>query len=169
MCKYTVHVTPHTHSSKVCVVSVREAVVFLSHKDASTSSSTSSSRVSLKSSTHRRGVRSITQEQQWQRIHCFTWRAFPTIWPSLLHKRGRNGKVLPTLSKWIQLCQREMGFITESWRILNSKSCTKDNKDGRRTERKFKSASPNISNACFMGHWLVLFFCQDLLRLLITF
>ncbi len=28
MCKYTVHVTPHTHSSKVCVVSVREAVVF---------------------------------------------------------------------------------------------------------------------------------------------
>lgn len=56
---------------------------------------TSSSRMALKYSAHRRAVRSITQEQQWQRINCFTCRPFPTIWPSLLYYR-EMAKSFPT-------------------------------------------------------------------------
>lgn len=130
---------------------------FLSLKAASTSRSTSNSRVSLKSSAHRRGVRSITQEQQWQRINCFTWRAFPTIWPSLLHQRGRNGKVLPTLSKWIQNCVRD-GLCYRELEDLELQELHKGQQRWKKDRKKIKKCITKYIKCMFYGSLTVSIF-----------
>lgn len=77
---------------------------------------------------------------------------------------GHTGEEWQSPPKPLQMytIASEMGFITESWRILNSKSCTKDNKD-ERTERILKKCITKYLKCMFYGSQTdAIFFCQNI-------